>query len=265
MTYEGVSDNQELKSALVISGVAHLILILILSIRAYFFPSEPLKIESAIRVDIVGLPEKTKSLPPPMPDPVKDISTAVPPPSSKTLPPIEKTKPVPTAAPVVLKPTKPENKKRASEQSAALKRLEAFAKLEREAKAEAANKALEAAKAAQGAVRGNQISKGNSLTGLTRLDHARYLDDLEARIKSHWRLPKFLSNSQLRVRIIIQINSSGTIIRRAVVQPSGNNVFDQSALEAISASEPLPAPPDTLQGILANQGVELDLEPNTTR
>lgn len=263
-------DTSEFKSALIKSAIGHLAIASILMIRAYVFPSEPLRLESAIRVDIVGLPEKTKTLPLPVESPAQE-TTAPPPPTTKDLPPVETSKPVePKPPPVVLKPQKPDAKKpdpkkQAREQEAALRRLQALSKLESQAKADAAVKALRAAKEAQAAVRGNQLSKGNSLTGLTRLDHARYLDDLEARIKTNWRPPKFLSSAKLRVRVVLLIDKSGAILKRSIVQSSGNSVFDESALQAIASSEPLPMPPDTLQGILANQGVELDLEPSGQR
>lgn len=265
MTTENTVATFDLKSSLIKSAIGHIVIVLILTVRAYFFPSEPLRLESAIRVDIVGLPEKTQSLPPPTEAPAQE-TTAAPPPTTKDLPPVETAKPAENKPkPVVLKPKKPDPKKQAREQDAALKRLQALSKLESQAKADAAIKALRAAKDAQAAVRGNQLSKGNSLTGLTRLDHARYLDDLEARIKNNWRPPKFLSNAKLRVRVVLLIDKTGSILKRSVVQSSGNGVFDESAMQAIAAAEPLPIPPETLQGLLANQGVELDLEPSGSR
>jgi colicin import membrane protein len=260
----------DFKSALVISAFGHIAFALILAIRAYVFPSEPLRLESAIRVDIVGLPDKAINLPKPADSPAKEAS-APPPPTSKDLPPIETTRPAPPQPPpVVLKPQQPDlkktdPKKQSREQDAALRRLQALSKLESQAKADAAIKALRATNEAQAAVRGNQVSKGNSLSGLTRLDHSRYLDDLEARIKGNWRPPKFLSSSKLRVRVVLLIDKAGSILKRSIVQSSGNSVFDESALQAIAASEPLPMPPDTLHGILENQGVELDLEPSGQR
>lgn len=270
MMTEKTIDGVELKSALIKSAIGHVVIAVILMVRAYVFPSEPLRLESAIRVDIVGLPKKSRTLPPPTEAPAQE-ATAAPPPTIKDLPPIETAKPAePKPQPVVLKPKKPDTKKpdpkkQAREQDAALRRLQALSKLESQAKADAAIKALRAAKDAQAAVRGNQVSKGNSLTGLTRLDHARYLDELEARIKGNWRPPKFLSSAKLRVRVVLLIDKSGAILKRSIVQSSGNSVFDESALQAIGAAEPLPIPPDTLQGLLANQGVELDLEPSGQR
>jgi colicin import membrane protein len=256
-------DGVDFKPALITSAVAHVVFILFLTVRAYFFPSEPLQLESAIRVDIVGLPEKTAVLPPPIEEPA--AKAAAPAPSTtKELPPLVKEVPKKTE-PVVLKPTKPDPKQQKKNQDAALKRLEAMAKLDRMARTEAATKALADAAKAQAAVRGNQLSKGSSLSGLTRLDHAKYLDDLEARIKNNWHPPKFLANAKLRVRVVLMIDPTGSILKKMIVQSSGNNVFDESAMNAVEGSMPLPPPPESLHGILANQGVELDLEPNGFR
>lgn len=254
----------DFKPALITSAIAHVVLILFLTVRAYFFPTEPLQLESAIRVDIVGLPEKTAVLPPPIDEPAAAVSAAPAPTTTKELPPIAKEVPK-KSEPVILKPVKPDPKQQKKNQDAALKRLEAMAKLDRMARTEAAKKALADANKAQAVVRGNQISKGNSLSGLTRLDHAKYLDDLEARIKSHWHPPKFLANAKLRVRVVLMIDSTGAVLKKTIVQSSGNNVFDESAISALESSLPLPAPPESLHGILANQGVELDLEPNGFR
>ena len=257
----------DMKSALIKSAIAHVLFILILTVRAFFFPSEPLVLESAIRVDIVGLPEKSASLPPPIEEPKANAPTKeaeVTPPASKELPPIVKEVPKKTE-PVVLKPTKPDPKQQKKNQDAALKRLDAMARLDRQAKAEATTKALADAKSAAAAVRGNQISRGASLTGLTRLDHAKYLDGLEARIKLQWRPPKFLATANLRVRVVLLIDPNGVILKKSIVQSSGNSVFDESALAAVENATPLPAPPETLHGLLATQGVELDLEPNGFR
>ncbi|MDZ4084245.1 MAG: TonB family protein [Bdellovibrionales bacterium] len=255
------------KPALVKSAVAHVAVALLLTVRAYIFPSEPLRIESAIRVDIVGLPEKSQALPPPIEEPAAEApKPEVVPETTKELPPIEVAKPpTPKDPPVVLKPKKPDPKKQRKDQESALKRLQALAKLDQQARADAAQKALAAAKNAQAVVRGNQISKGNSLSGLTRLDHAKYLDELEARVKSQWRPPKFLASAKLRVRVVLIIDSNGSILKKSIVQSSGNSVFDESAIQAIEAAQPLKAPPETLQGLLSTQGVELDLEPSTFR
>lgn len=267
---DAIDDAMDMKSAVIKSAIAHVVFILALILRAYAFPSEPLTLESAIRVDIVGLPEKSATLPPPIEEPKANeapVEKAEPPPvveKSKELPPIVK-EVAPKKEPVVLKPTKPDLKRQRQNQDAALKRLEAMARLDQQAKAEATAKALNDARNAAKAVRGNQLSKGSAISGLTRLDHDKYLNALEARIKHEWRPPKFLANAKLRVRVVLLIDGNGAILKKSILQSSGNGVFDESALVAIENALPLPPPPESLHGILANQGVELDLEPNAFR
>lgn len=258
---EETSDQTDIKSALVKSAIAHVVLLLVLTVRAFLFSGEPIKLDNAIRVDIVGLPEKSAALPPPIEEPKAEAPAAPPPPTTKELPPIVKEVPKKTE-PVVLKPTKPDPKQQRKNQEAAMKRLEAMARLDRQARTEAVTKALNDAKNAQAAVRGNQLSKGSSLSGLTRLDHDRYLEVLKTRIQSHWRPPKFLASSKLRIRVVLFVDQNGAVLKKTIAQTSGNHVFDESALTAIEESLPLQPPPESLRGVLANSGVELDLEPN---
>ena len=83
-------DETDMKSAIVKSVIAHVIFVLFLTVRAYFFTGEPLQLESAIRVDIVGLPEKSATLPLPIEEPKADAPAKpveAPAPTTKELPP----------------------------------------------------------------------------------------------------------------------------------------------------------------------------------
>lgn len=264
----------DFKTALIWSAAAHVVFALLLTIRAVFFSGDPLRIENSIRVDIVGLPDKVRTLPAESAEPVAVAPKQEPEPTTaveleaaqKTLP----TKPTEAPTAVVLKPKKSDPKDSRKNQEAALKRLDALARLERQARADAAAKAIAANKSASGAgtthqIKGNEISRGNSLTGLTRLDHDRYLDDIEIRIRKMWNPPKFLAKAGLRVRVVLYINHQGLITEQKVVQSSGNSVFDDSAVAAIEGAQPFAPPPSSLESLLAQQGVELDLEPTGYR
>ncbi len=260
----------DFKTALIWSVAAHVVFALLLTIRAVFFSGAPLRIENSIRVDIVGLPDKVRALPeePAEPAPAspkqepettKSVELEA---AKKALP----TKPEEAPTAVILKPKKSDPKESRKNQEAALKRLDALARLERQAKADAAAKAIAAAGSRAGTasahqIKGNEVSRGNSLTGLTRLDHDRYLDDIEIRIRKMWNPPKFLAKSGLRVRVVLFINSQGLITQHKIVQSSGNSVFDDSADAALESAQPFAPPPDSLESLLAQQGVELDLEP----
>ncbi len=251
-----------------ISLGAHVVVVAALTLKAFFFPNEPLRIESAIRVDIVGLPDKSPQLPPAPPPPQAEPP---PPPPPAQLPPREQAPPPPPPpAVVVLKPTPgPTPKERSArelrqDQTAALKKLEAIAKLERQARADAAAKAA-AAMAQARPVQGNQVSRGGSLSGLTRLDHDTYLSSLEQKIRTAWRPPKYLAKNGLKVKVLVHIDAQGAVIKKAILQSSGNSVFDESALQAIDSIVPFPQPPSSLAGLLSTSGLLLDLEPSTTR
>lgn len=260
----------DFKTALIWSASAHVVFALLLTVRAVFFSGAPLRIENSIRVDIVGLPDKVRALPETPAEPAaaapkqeseaaKSVELEA---AKKSLP----TKPEEAPTAVVLKPKKVDPKDSRKNQEAALKRLDALARLERQAKADAAAKAIAANGNKTGAssahqIKGNEVSRGNSLTGLTRLDHDRYLDDIEIRIRKMWNPPKFLAKAGLRVRVVLFINSQGIIIEHKIVQSSGNSVFDDSAVAAIENAQPFAPPPESLESLLAQQGVELDLEP----
>lgn len=266
MNLRMLSPPDDFKTALIWSAAAHLLFVLLLTVRAIFFAGEPLHLESAIRVDIVGLPDKARSLPEPLAETLAEPLTATAPSTAAEKTEQEATKaalPVKsTDAPpaVVLKPKMPDPKESKKHQDAAMKRLEALARLERQAKADAAVKAL-ASTGKSGQVKGNAISRGSSLTGLTRLDHDRYLDEIESRIRKLWNPPKFLAKAGLRVRIVLFINNQGLVTAKKTVQSSGNSVFDDSVTAAIDGAQPFAPPPDSLSSLLAQQGVELDLEP----
>lgn len=254
----------------------HVVLFIVFAVRAVFFTSEPLVLENSIRVDIVSLPEKgaQKVLPapeaavpskpeskpePPKPEPVKpepakEVAKPEPP---KPAPQVEIKKPDTTA--VNLNKTK-------KDQESALKRLEALAKLEKSMKSSSSAPTTSTTKASNDTsptqlVKGNQVSAGSSLTGVARLEHQSYLRDAYARVKSHWNLPRWLSNANLSAKVRLHVDESGHIIKKEFTRPSGNEVFDEKVMAAIEASSPLPAPPSSLANRLSIEGLELEFTP----
>ena len=244
-------NEQDFRKAFKISLGAHIFVAAFLIFRAAFFPTEPIRIENAIRVDIVGLPEKQARLPDlePVPEakPVESKPIEPKPEPVETKPRLpDKPAPPPAVA-------KPRNVK--AEQQSAIKRLEAINKLKQKMENEKRQEIAGAINKA--AVKGNQISKGNSLTGVVKLDHQDYLDKLNAKVKSHWALPRWLQNANLRARVIIYINADGSISKKTFAARSGNQTFDDRVLDAIDKSMPLPPPPSSLSGLLQIEGVEL--------
>lgn len=245
-----------LKRAIGYSITAHVAVVAVFVLRMVVYPSEPLKLDDAIRVDIVALPDKAAKLPsvpvvePAPPPPAPQPEPAAPP---QPAPPVEAVKPI-------AKTVKPETpkinlKKTKKAQDDAMKRLEALEKIERMTKSQSP------AGTRPAPVKGNQISRGGSLTGVIRLEQQGYLESVHSVVQARWNLPSFLSGANLKARVRIFVDGKGNVIKRTITQSSGNDIFDARLLAAIDASSPLQAPPESLVNILETDGLELGFEP----
>lgn len=249
-----------LKRALLVSLGAHVLIFVVFFVRAVFYPSEPLLLDDAIRVDIVSLPDKgqQKNLPPPLeapapPAPTKPEPQPVEQPAAK---PVEVTKPV---APVKPLPEAPavNLKKTRKDQEAALKRLEALNKIESMVKSDASNTKV----APPQPVKGNEISHGSALKGIVRLEHDSYLRTIDTAVKRHWNLPGWLANATLSARVRLFVDAQGNVVKKAITRSSGNEDYDSRVMATVDAASPLPAPPSSLVNVLAVDGIELEFVP----
>lgn len=243
-----------------ISAVLHLGLLALFTLRAVLYPTEPLVLERAIRVDMVALPDKQKELPPELVEPVKQQTKSEPkaeatpvPPKPKDvvkLPDTEAKKP--EAEQINLKQTK-------KSQDAALKRLEAMQKIEKMMK-EDNNKKVVAARhdeSQPSALKGNEVSPGTALTGLAKIENERYLVSLDEHVKKHWNLPNFLATAKLNASVIVFLDEHGNILKKKMVKSSGNQIFDQTVMESIERASPFPAPPHRLANLFMVDGIQL--------
>jgi TonB family protein len=231
-----------------LSFFAHLIFAALLIFRAVLFPSEPILIQRAIRVDMVGLPPKSQaitSLPaPPQPAPKAVDKPAEPKPApapiaKKELPIVKK-----------LEPEKIDLRKTKRAEEDAFKRLAAFQKLAEMSKSRAKNEAKPQP------VRGDVLAAGSSITGLNKIDYDDYLEKLDDKLKSNWNLPSLLKNRNYKATVVVFVDSNGNILKKEVKKSSGNQVFDEKCLEAVDRSAPFDAPPLKLRNILQVDGIE---------
>ena len=237
----------------------HILMFICFSVRAFFSPSEEIKIEPTIRVDIVSLPDRAFAKLPP--------SITAPPPEEKKLPPPP---PQPVAKPVAIQVPKPEPpkldlNKNKHNQEAALRRLQALQKLQQAPEPEAApeHKADQKEAETQSAppVRGNVLSNGNGLKGVTKLDDEQYTQTIQEHITRHWNLPQFLSSANLSALVRVFVDARGTLLKKVLVRSSNNPVFDQSAMQAVDSALPLPRPPDDLVNVVSVRGIDIDFTP----
>lgn len=244
-----------LYSYLLISLGLHLVVFVFLTVKILFFPSETPDFQQAMRVDVVALPEKNLEPPKPVAKAPEPVKKAEPKPKPK-----KQNKPKPPKPKVAKKPKLPnpkkvvkkekiDDKKVQEEQDSALARLKALKKLKDKNKKDGADKNVE--------FKGNQLSKGNSLSGLAKLHHEDYLDQLDGHIRNFWNLPEWLANGNLRASVLLLINKNGGILGKSFVQKSGNDLFDEHVMSTIEKASPLPAPPPSLVDFYATKGVEI--------
>lgn len=262
------SEDEKLSRGIGVSFAVHGIILLFFTINAVFFTPEKIDFSQAVRVDIVGLPDKE---PPKITAPAaKEEAKPAPTPAAEK--PVEKPpeKAPPPPAPAPAKPEAPKLppkkeeaainlEKNKSKQQNAMEKLKAMAALDKIKEDVAAEKAKEAAKgkaeeAAQ-KIRGNVLSPGTALTGLNKAQHETYLADLNNHIKQHWALPEWLAKRDLSAQVRVQFDSRGNILSRKIVKSSGNPSYDEEVLATIDKAAPFLAPPEKFIAVFSVDGV----------
>jgi colicin import membrane protein len=261
---ETLRADENLWKGLKVSVIFHIAVVAFFTVRAVFFTPESINYESAVRVDLVALPDKV------MPDKLAPPGPAAPsePKKEAKKEPVKEAKPEPKPAPkAVVKAPKtkdvkdPEaiNLSKEKKQKAAMEKLKAMSALEEiQAEAEKENKKIAGVgkpSAPSTQVKGNILSPGTELTGLSKLQHDNYLALLDQQIKRNWSLPSWLAKKPLRAQVRIHLDDKGKVIRREIALSSGNSSYDDQALEAIDRSAPFPPPPEKFVSILEVKGL----------
>lgn len=251
-------EEQNLKRYVKISLILHVAVFLSVTIKATLFnePMEPF--EQAIRVDIVGLPDKVTELPP---APAQETK-APEPPQPKKEEPVAKVEPEKPKLPTKEKPKVEEeainlNKNKSKQKQALekLKQMEALAAIEKELENESKKKASQAA--SQVKYKGNVLNSGTDLRGVNKLQADAYKSNIHHHITMNWSIPDYFKRRNLRVIILIRFDENGNILGKDIVQGSGNPNFDDLVLTTIQKSSPLPPPPAKFVKIAAVEGFQL--------
>lgn len=244
----------------IFSLIAHASLILVMVIKVSFFNKPPLDLSEAIRVDMVGLPEKynpaqkSADLPDKIEKTPEPAAEPQPAPKVETKPEVKvepktETKPDAKAQPEpdTIKLDKAKQKQKAALEK--LKKLSAVEKIRQQVQNE--KTAAETAKILKGRV----ISKGTALTGLDRIQSDNYTGQLDALVKAQWALPQWLIGKPLKTRVLVKIEPDGRVSDKKVVQSSGNPTYDDYCLQAITKASPFPKVPDKFTEVYAEDGV----------
>lgn len=277
---QDIQNEEQLPRGVGISFVIHAVIISFFALKAAFFDPEPIDFSQAVRVDMVGLPDKVepKTLPAKTEENPKPALPQKEPVAEK---PVEKTvekkpepvkpEPVkPAPKPVVAKPevkapktAKPEGinlEKTKTQQQSAIEKLKAMAALEK-IKQDVAQEKTKVApgtgkdKAGTQKVKGNVLSPGTALTGLAKLQHDTYAADLDHHIKQHWAVPEWLANRDFKAQAKVYFDARGNILGRKIVKSSGNQSYDDAVLSTIDQSAPFPPPPEKFTAIVETDGI----------
>lgn len=236
------------KKWLMVSVAVHIGFVFFVTIKNFVFPSKTLIIQNAIRVDMIGLPDKKE-------DPPKAVAQPKEEPAPKAAPKPEVKQPEAKKEVAKPKPKEPVNlaKEKAKQEQAMekLKQLSAIDKIKNSAgKTEAAAPKKTVENLPQ--FKGNQVVAGNSFTGMAGLAAQDYFSDAKAHIQNFWALPEWLANSGLRASVVVMIDAAGRVIRSEINESSGQTAFDDAALSAVASASPFPIPPDAIRDTIVN-------------
>lgn len=258
--------DKELSKGLKVSVGLHALIFAAFTVRAIFFDPQPISYQSAIRVDMVGLPDKldpAKVLPPKKADSKPEPKEKEPPRKpEKTVKKEAKVEPAKPKTPKVdteaINLNKEKNKQKEALEK--LKAMSALDKIKEDVKNESDNEkkkiaGMGNAKAPGTKIKGNVLSPGTELTGLNKLQHDNYLSELDHQIKQNWFLPQWLSKKPFRAQVRLKLDEKGQIISRDIALSSGNSSYDDLALDTIDKSAPFPAPPEKFVSIVGVSGL----------
>ncbi len=226
--------------SLVVSLTGHALIILMLTVKAVFFPAEDIIITNSVRVDLVALPDKIKP-------PTEEVTETQKEPEPE--PKIEK-----TAEPPKVDKKKILLEKAQKEQMKALESLKDQIKRDQQA-IEEAKKAIQ--KPEPKVYKGNILAPGSDITGVAKIEYDKYFDIIRTNIKNQLVLPKWLKDANLKTHVLVKIDERGFVVFKSVVMASGNEMYDNLILTAITKASPLPAPPERLANIIQADGVTL--------
>ncbi|MEK6772614.1 MAG: TonB family protein [Bdellovibrionota bacterium] len=233
----------------------HVGLVLFLMLKTYFVSNDVIDYESAIRVDLVGLPDKI--------DP-KQLAPAEP----IAPPPKEKSEPPPAPPPAVEKEKLPDKskidpdsinldavKKKQQQALNKLKSLSAIEQIKKNLEESKKQNEKDRAQKAATQIKGNILSPGTELTGLNKLQHENYVGQIDRQIKQNWSIPEWLAKKDYQAQVLLKLDEKGLILSRHIVKSSGNANYDDAVLETIDKSAPYPSPPEKLIAIVGARGL----------
>ncbi len=242
------------------SAILHclLVVIAVVSTKLMFWNQENVRktnlklIESSVRVDMVAMPKFT----------IKELKTmdlgseGEPEPTPK---PLEKVKPiVDSKGPKFLKKKKKVNFMDMMKNLSKKKVVKSKKKPRKKKKKKGSGGITNSDRSALNklVLSGNKLSKGLALTGSANAAAQEgfnlYVSKLPNYVRQNWNLPAYLMGKEFRCRIRVYLAASGKLLRAEVYESSGDEDYDNRALDAVRRSSPFPS----LESAYSNRGIK---------
>ncbi|MCS6838136.1 MAG: TonB C-terminal domain-containing protein, partial [Bdellovibrionaceae bacterium] len=231
--------------------ILHLTIAVFMFIKSLLWLENPVYLEKAIRVDVIGLPDKDQNaLPSDRVEPTEkeQATSALPPPAE--------------SATVVPKEQEGSKKKISSKKKEDLSQKGGIGSL-KTSQLKALDKIAQSLqddeiryqKLRKILFKGNVIANSSSLTGVNKIEAEEYVALVEEHVKKNWKLPQWLAKEKLRAKILVRWDQFGNPIFIHMIERSGNPLFDETALDTIQKSVPLPPPPGKFVTLMKEEGV----------
>ena len=224
-------------------------------------------VQASVRVDMVAMPTHTLKELQNMSSGVEEVQKEEPAPVAEAKAEEKTPEPVKEEPKEVVKETTPDPVPALEEAKAAAKREDFLNKLKKLGSKKIEDKGTtKAEKGLYGekstelkalVLSGNKLSKGSQMYGdgpsgdLTAFQE--YTLKVTRIVKPKWTLPQYLADKKLKCRVRIWLSENGELTRATIYEPSGDQDYDQRAIEAVRAAAPFPPLAENL-GNRAQQG-----------
>lgn len=108
---------------------------------------------------------------------------------------------------------------------------------------------------------GNKLNKGVAMYGdggaTNMTAYQTYAVRLTTLVKPHWKLPSYLLEKNLKCRVRVWVALNGEVTRAAIYQSSGDQEYDQRAIEAIQSASPFPVVAEDISKKVQNGDIVL--------
>lgn len=244
-----------------ISLFIHISIVLVFTIKAAIFPDENFQYQTAVKVDLVALPDKLdKNTPletePEKPEVKEKIET--PPPEVKSIPKEKKLtekKVKKSVDPDAINLESTKKKEKAALEK--LKQMNALEEIQKQEEQQEREKAKQKAIERLNKIKGNALSSGSDIKGVAKLQHENYIATVEKAIRRNWSLPEWLARKNLAAQVRVRFDENGTITHQEIEKSSGNPTFDELVMQTVQKSSPVPPPPTKFVRILNVEGILL--------